>query len=113
MADTAEIYVTNGLNETVTVITQFDNGSQNSNDSLANGQQKQVTLTGMDMFLLIHVPEPVDLNTCKLNVQSDIDLSVTHLRSSSNWMIRFVPNTLQPEVPTTVNVSLQGEEVPL
>jgi hypothetical protein len=121
MADKAEAYVGNKFPGDINITRQFhDDGSNSDITDLkitipkSTGKkihQERIDLPGPEVSLVINAPEGVDTKGYYLNVRADVDLEVKYSRTHSNWTIKILPNELDAEVPTTVNVNV-GEEGP-
>ena len=80
--------------------------------TLTGQNHKFIDLQSTAVALEIHAPGGVDLKKCWLKVDSAVDLEVVYSRSKSTWTFKITPNTLDPEVPTTVNISVGDIEPP-
>ncbi|MCP5104346.1 MAG: hypothetical protein GY950_13240 [bacterium] len=106
MADRADVNVKNVLADDINVIRKLPDGSSDINAVIANGNEEQIHLPGPEVSLQINAPVGMDTNTCPLKVISDVDLAVSHSRTSALWTMRIESNELPPETPTTVNVTV-------
>lgn len=77
---------------------------------ITDGSSDRFPLHGPEVDLVVQAPEGKDTKFCLLKVQSDIDLAVTASRTKSNWTLKIISNESDPEVPTTVNVTVGDEE---
>ncbi|MCP5048267.1 MAG: hypothetical protein GY940_13940 [bacterium] len=110
MANRADVFVINKLK-------QGDIGFQRKPtdetidmaDKINTGNEKRVPLLDPNVSLIIKAPQGVDITNCPLKVESDVDLSVLYSVTHSYWKIKIEPNTLPPDVPTSVNVTV-GED---
>ena len=109
MADRADVNVKNVLADDINVIRQLPDGSSDVNIVIAGGGEEQVQLPGPEVSLVIKAPVGMDIKECPVKVKSDVDLTVSHSRTDSSWLIKIVPNDLPLDVPTTVNVNI-GED---
>ena len=73
---------------------------------LAKGSDEFIDLLSPDVLLVIHAPEGMDLKKCEIKVDAGVDLDVDYSRSDSTWTFKIAPNNLDPETPTTVNISV-------
>ena len=81
-------------------------------ETLTGHGHKFVDLQSTAVSLVIQAPEGVDLKECWLKVKAAVDLEVVYSRSKSTWTFKIAPNTLDPEIPTTVNISVGNVEPP-
>jgi len=111
MANRADFFVRNYLEDNITLTRQLPNNTDEMALKVLPKDQEQIHLPDPEVSLVISAPKGVDTKDCPLLIKSDVDLSVTHSRTTSNWIIRIIPNELPPTVPTTVNVDV-GENKP-
>ncbi len=104
MADQADVYVKNRFTGDVRVIRYLSSGVSDLEITISPGNEEKVLLTGTDVYLVIKPPAGKDLKLCFITVRSDVDLSVPGSRTDSLWKVQILPNSLPPEVPTTVNI---------
>ena len=110
MSEQADVYVKNVLTGTITATRMLPNGTSDLNVTIATDVEEQIPLASPDVWMVITAPTGLDTKDCPVKVKSDIDLAVAHSRTDSNWTIKIAPNELQPEVPTTVNVTVGNIE---
>lgn len=110
MAEQADVYIKNNLEDSLSVIRKLPDGSSDLNITIAAGNEEQIYLAGTDVSLIVGAPEGVDTKDHPFVVKSGLDLAVSHSRTDSNWTIKIIPNDLPPEVPTTVNITVGGTE---
>ena len=77
--------------------------------TIANKNEEEFPSLVLEESLIINAPSGKDTKEYPVKVRSDIDLAVSHSRTDSNWTIKIVPNSLDPEVPLDANVEV-GEE---
>jgi hypothetical protein len=75
--------------------------------TIADGIEERIPVLSPDESLVIKAPVGKDIRYCPLTVKSDVDLSVTVSRTNSTWTLKIIPNDLPPDVPTTVNVTIE------
>lgn len=80
--------------------------------TLTAKSQENIDLLSTDVVLVIHSPGGMDLKECWLKVDAAVDLEIGYSRSNSAWTFKIAPNNLDPEVPTTVNISAGDIEPP-
>lgn len=107
MAEQADVFVKNNLTSTIVVQRGLSGGTFDLEESVAPGTVSPVIpLIGLDVFIIVNAPAGVDTKTCPFKVRADVDVSVACSRTDSYWKLQIVPNSLPPEAPTTVNVSV-------
>lgn len=112
MADRADVYVKNAFLEgDIGVTRKLADGTIEYQTTITNGEEEMIHLAGPEVSLVIGAPQGKDINECHANVSSDVDLEVSHSRSSSTWTVEIAASDLPPEAPTTVNVTV-GEGKP-
>lgn len=114
MADKADVYVTNLLENDVNVFRKLPDGASDL-DTVVAGKDgetvhtEKIILQGTDVSLEINAPQGMDIKGCPFMATSDVDLAVSHSRTDSFWTAQIVPNDLPPEAPTSVNITLGPE----
>jgi len=107
MAEQADVFVKNNLTDTVVVQRKLANGTIDLTENVAPGTvSPRIPLIGLDVFIIINAPAGVDTKTCPFKVRADVDVTVACSRTDSYWKLQIVPNSLPPDAPTTVNVSV-------
>lgn len=112
MADQADVYVKNKLTNDIHVARKLSNGSIDVEETISNGNTEQINLGSTDVSLLITPPGGTDIKDCYICVRPDVDLDVKCSRTDSKWTLKILPNSLPPEAPTTVNVTIGEDENP-
>lgn len=111
MAEQAEVIIKNNLvkegNQNLEIIRYFPTGTP-INNQVAKSQTDRFPLLGLLEYVIIKVPAGIDLKLCKLEIQADTDISVEYSRTNNQWKIQILPNKLLPDVPTNVNVNVNG-----
>lgn len=112
MIEQADFYVRNDLTAgSIDVARKLANGSNDYETSIAAGAEKRVPLQSTDVYMVISAPGQVqDLKTCPIKVRAGVDLSISVSRTDRCWTLQITPNNLDPEAPTTVNVSVGPNE---
>ena len=105
MAEQADVFVKNNFEtEDISVKRILPNGSD-TNTTIGHGNEVKFALLVSEESLIITLPTGEAPEDWPLKVRSSIiDLAV--LPSSGKWNITIIPNSLPPEVPTTVNVGV-------
>lgn len=80
--------------------------------TLARNGNEFIDLLSPDVFLVIHAPGGMDLKECWLKVDAAVDLEIAYSRSNSTWTFKIAPNKLDPDTPTTVNISVGDIQPP-
>ena len=106
MADQADVYVNNQFTDAVHVVRYLPRGGSDLEVTILSGNEEKILLPGTDVYLVINAPGGVDIKNHKIIVTTGLDLAVSCSRTNSNWTIQIIPNSLPPEVPTTVNVEI-------
>ncbi len=112
MIEQAEVFVKNVFfSEPIQVIRKLPDGSSDLSVSVAQGNEERIPLIGLNVSLVIKAPSGMEIRYCPVKVRADVDLAVSHSRTDSTWAMKILPNTLSPELPITVNVTI-GEDGP-
>jgi hypothetical protein len=107
----ADFYVNNTFETAaVQVSRKLADGSTDLNVGVDPGNTQKVPIQGTDVSLVIDAPAGVDIKDCFLRSRAEVDLAVLVSRTDSHWKINIVPNDLDPEAPTTVNVNVGEDE---
>jgi hypothetical protein len=85
-------------------------GSTDFSVGIDPGNTERVPVQGTDVSLVIEAPVGFDIKDCFLRSRAEVDLAVLVSRTGSHWKINIVPNDLEPEAPTTVNVNVGEDE---
>jgi hypothetical protein len=111
MADQADFYVKNkSAGAAITVSRKLPDGSTDLTTTIPVGSSEKIYLGGTDFSLIINGPTGKDTKSLYLGLKSDVDLDVSCCRTDSIWTIKIKPNSLPPEAPTTVNVTVGTNE---
>ncbi len=113
MSDQAYVYVKNKLDNTgsISAVRHLPDGSEASEPMvIANGIQRQITLLGLDEWVVVNAPEGVDPSTCYVAVKSDVDVDISYCWNAPNWTIKIAPNDSPANTPTTMNVTVGDDE---
>ncbi len=107
MANRAEVLVKNLFSgESVRVLRKPAPETVDFDEPVDGGGEQQVSLLSPDVSLVIEAPPGKDLKLCQFKVDAAVDLEVIKSRTDSLWSVKIVPNELDPETPTTVNISI-------
>jgi hypothetical protein len=106
----ADFYVNNSFDAAVQVSRKLADGSTDLNISVDPGDNEKVPIQGTDVSLVIEAPAGIDIKDYILKSKAGVDLAVLVSRTDSHWKINIVPNDLEPEAPTTVNVNVGEDE---
>ena len=107
MAEQADVYVKNMFAGDIIVKRIFPDGSDDGGKTIIKGGEESYMVFNSQESLIIGVPDGKVISDSPLTIQTSIiDLNVSC--TESNWTIKIVPNTLQGETPTTVNISPGG-----
>ena len=110
MIEQADFYVNNSFDTVVQVSRKLADGSIDLNIGIDPGKTERVPVQGTDVSLVIEAPAGIDIKECFLRSRAEVDLTVLFSRTDSHWEINIVPNDLEPEAPTTVNVNVGEDE---
>ena len=110
MIEQADFYVNNSFQTAVQVSRKLPDGSTDLNVGVDPGNTEKVPIQGTDVSLVIEAPGGIDIKECFLRSRAEVDLAVLFSRTDSHWKINIVPNDLEPEAPTTVNVNVGEDE---
>ena len=110
MIEQADFYVNNSFQMAVQVSRKLPDGSTDLNVGVDPGNTRKVPIQGTDVSLVIEAPSGIDIKECFLRSRAEVDLAVLFSRTDSYWKINIVPNDLEPEAPTTVNVNVGEDE---
>jgi hypothetical protein len=88
------------------------NSDADLDKTLAVNGRESIDLLSTDVELVIHSPGGLDLKKCWIKVYTGVDLDLRHSRTDSAWIFKIIPNDLDPDVPTTVNISVGSIEPP-
>ena len=111
MIEQADVFVNNLFGNDVNVARKLPNGSTDYETTITAGANERIPVQGTEASLVISLPTQVqDLKTCPIKVKKDVDLAVSCSRTDRCWTLQILPNNLNPEVPTTVNVSVGPDE---
>ncbi len=106
----ADFWVKNYLNDDIIVKRKFQDGSTDSETTIApqelNEEGVMFPLPDLQTKLIIDAPTGWDTKENPIGVKSDVDVSVACSISNANWILKIEPNELEPPVPTTVNVTI-------
>lgn len=107
MIEQAEVFVKNTyFEEPIQVIRKLPDGSTDLTISVAQWNEEHIPLIGLDVSLVIKAPTGTEIRYCPVKVRADVDMGVSHSRTDSAWSMRILPNSLQPELPITVNITV-------
>ena len=112
MANRADVNVKNCFTDNVdlNVVRKLSDGSTDLNSTITDGNEEQIHLPSTDVSLVVTAPNGFEIKNCPVHVKSDVDLDISKSRTDSNWTFQIVPNTLPPDIPTTVNVEIGPDE---
>lgn len=112
MANNAYVNVKNVFsdNVTVNVTCRLQDGTIDQDVDILQNETKQVQLASPEVTLVLKAPEGMDLRDCLLKVKTDVDVETIHSRTDSNWAFKIIPNTIPPDIPTTMNVTVGHDE---
>lgn len=112
MIEQTDVYVKNTyFTESIQVSRKLPDGSSDLNITVAKGNEEKIYLGGLDVSLLIKAPNGAEIRYCPVKVRADVDMGVSHSRTDATWSMKILPNSLEPELPITVNVTV-GEDGP-
>jgi hypothetical protein len=106
----ADFYVKNFFSTAIQVSRKLSDGNTVSSVSIAAGSTEKVSIQGTDVTLVIEAPAGIDISGYFLRSKAEVDLAVLFSRTDSCWKMNIVPNDLEPEAPTTVNVNVGEDE---
>ena len=102
MAEQADVQVKNMIAGTITVTRMLPGGPQNT--TIENGSVESFPALNPEESLIVNVPAGGDTSEWPLGLKTSItDLTVSC--STDSWTIKIVPNDLEGETPTTVNIT--------
>jgi hypothetical protein len=108
MINNARVEVKNAFSDkskSIRVVRKPTKKASDFDKTLAQNGNEVIDLLSPDVLLVIHAPKGVDLRKCWLKVDSAVDLDISYSRSKSTWTFKIAPNNLNPNTPTTVNIS--------
>lgn len=65
-----------------------------------------IDLQSLDVLLEVHGPEGLDLKEYQFTIGSSVDLDISYSREHSRLTFKIAPNDVDPDIPTTVNISI-------
>jgi len=98
--------------KSIDVTRKLQDGTPDYNTVLSAGAQEQINLASTDVSLVIDAPGETDAKLYWVKVDAAVDAETIYSRTKSNWTFRIIPNTLEPEIPTTFNISIGDIEPP-
>ena len=110
MADQADVYVKNNFTGTIDAVRYLGSGASDLEITIPSGSEERILLSGTDTYIVIKAPTGVDTKFHWGKLKADLDMTMTFSRTDSTWKVQIVPNSLPPEVPTTVNIRLGDDE---
>jgi hypothetical protein len=112
MAEQVDVCINNSFtNPNVEVFRQFADGTRESGSevTISGGSDDMFPLYEPGIKLVVTPDSAVDFGTCWFKVTENGDL-VSWERKDGHWTIEIAPNPAVPEVPTTVNITVGGDE---
>ena len=109
MANYADVLVKNEIkneSKSINVTRKLQNGTVDFSTVISQGGQEQINLASPEVSMVIDVLEGLDLKEYWVSVKAAVDLETIYSRTNSNWTFKIIPNELEPDIPTTVNISL-------
>lgn len=104
MAEQADFHVRNMVPGTITVTRILPQPADPENTTIESGSVEPFPALNPQESLIINLPSGKDTSEWPLGVRTSItDLTVSC--SETSWTIKIVPNDLEGEVPTTVNIN--------
>ena len=112
MINQADVNVKNAFTNDVTINLKrlLKDETVDLQDTIPQGELKNVNLADTDVRLELTLPEEIDLRDCLLKIKTDVDINTICSRTNHSWTIRIIPNDLPPDTPTTVNVTVGQDE---
>lgn len=111
MANRADVFVKNDAINGIQVFRSLKDGTPDLEFHLNMGNREKIHLPGPEVALIVKAPADVDTKNAHVKVKSDVDLTVSHSRTHSNWTFKIEPNDLLPDSPASVNITI-GEDEP-
>ncbi len=110
MSNQTDVSITNQLSSNLEVSRRQPDGSIDRQEHITPSTQAKYNLPGLDVSLEIIGPEGIDYDRCPVIVGSEIPMRMKHSRRTRKWTLKINPNTTQPNLPHTVNVTIGPEE---
>jgi len=110
MADQADVYVKNNFAAAIDAVRFLGTGGSDLEITIPGGSEERILLSGTDAYIVIHAPTGIDTKFHWGKLRADLDMAMTSSRTDSTWKVKIVPNSLPPEVPTTVNIRVGDDE---
>jgi hypothetical protein len=73
---------------------------------LTSNGQEEINMEDTNVELVINAPGGIDPKLFGVSLDSAVDMEMRYSRTDGNWTFKIVPNQLDPEVPTTVNIEI-------
>jgi hypothetical protein len=106
MINNAKVKVKNEfVGKSIRVILKPTKNAVGSEETIAQEGTGFLDLLSPDASLVIHPPDGIDLKDCWIKVDAAVNLDINYSRSDSTWTFKIAPNELEPETPTTINIS--------
>lgn len=107
MINNARVKVINAFpDKSIRVLRKPTKSTSDFKKSLKKNSFEIIDLQSLNVSLVIHAPDKMDIKKCQMQVDAAVDLEVHYSRSDSTWTFKIAPNDLEPEIPTTVNISV-------
>ena len=109
MANYADVLVKNRIKnevKSINVTRKLPDGTTGYHTVLSQGGQEEINLQSTDVSLVIDVIDGLDTKEYWVTVKAAVDLETVYSRTNKNWTFKIIPNELEPEIPTTVNITI-------
>jgi hypothetical protein len=102
MADQADVYIKNLLNDAIEVTRIFLDSYSDLDITIASGNEEMFYIIRSETYLIIKLPCGVYTADCPFIVSNEELLSWSTM--DDHWTVEIKPNSLPPDTPTTTNV---------
>jgi hypothetical protein len=104
MADQADVYIKNLLNDDIEVTRNFPDGYSDLDITIASGNEEMIYLARAETYLIIKLPSGVYTADSSLNVSNEELLSWSTM--DDHWRVEIKYNNLPLNTPTIANVTV-------
>jgi len=108
MAEQADVYVKNNLGQSIGAARYLPGGSSDLELSISSETQEKIFLPEPGVSVVISPPNGDGTSSYPFEVEADEGL-VEWTTASDHWTVQLRENSLPPDTPTTVNVTVGSD----
>lgn len=105
MAEQADVYVKNDLTGAIGAVRYLVGGGSDLDITIASGIKEKIFLPEPGVLLAITPPNGNGTEGYSFDVTADESI-ISWSTESSRWTVEIIDNSVPPEVPTTVNITV-------